>query len=592
MLAYYPLLSLHAPLATLDPDTRLRFVRKRFVDDVAPLRRWDLLRSLRRDLIFSASQMAYLGYYEDPRAAAAAGYVPFSRRPEAREASVTPAPRLDCLGPRDVEHGDVAADVVIVGSGAAGATLAYELAARGREVLVLERGRHVDPSEFTEDEATQYSALYADGALELSTDFRFAVTQGMCVGGSTVVNNAVCFDIPDPVLARWVDPEGLDSGLDPERLRRSFAHLRRWLPVSDQAAIRLNPGGSKFMQGVRALGLTDPPYDYGVVQANIEDCVGCGYCNIGCSYGKKLSMLDNTLPRAQGDHPGAVRVLAECAAQRIEHDGRRAQAVRATLSDGRTVRIRARTVVVSAGAIHSSVLLKRSRIGGALVGTRLAFNMASPITGDFEEALHSERGLQISHYLEPPGSPGYAVETWYNPVVFQSLVMPGWLEQHTANMARYAHMTCIGTVVGTRGNATVGPARFGGGVTLRYTPAPDDFARIVTGIKLAGRIMLAAGATRVMPLTFAYHEFTTPEELERLDELVHDDSQLWVNSAHPQGGNVLSRRPDRGVVDESFRVHGFENLHVCDASVFPSSITVNPQLTVMALAHYAAEHIA
>ena len=158
-------------------------------------------------------------------------------------------------------------------------------------------------------------------------------------------------------------------------------------------------------------------------------------------------------------------------------------------------------------------------------------------------------------------------------------------------MRRYAHMTCIGTVVGTRGNATVGPARFGGGVSLRYTPAPEDFARALTGIKLAGRIMLAAGATRVMPLTFAYHEFTTPEQLDRLDELVHDDSQLWVNSAHPQGGNVLSRRPDRGVVDPSFRVHGFENLHVCDASVFPSSITVNPQLTVMALAHYAAAHI-
>jgi choline dehydrogenase-like flavoprotein len=54
----------------------------------------------------------------------------------------------------------------------------------------------------------------------------------------------------------------------------------------------------------------------------------------------------------------------------------------------------------------------------------------------------------------------------------------------------------------------------------------------------------------------------------------------------------VSRNSQRGVVDDAFRVHGFSNLHVCDASVFPTAITVNPQLTVMALAHYAAsEHI-
>jgi choline dehydrogenase-like flavoprotein len=54
----------------------------------------------------------------------------------------------------------------------------------------------------------------------------------------------------------------------------------------------------------------------------------------------------------------------------------------------------------------------------------------------------------------------------------------------------------------------------------------------------------------------------------------------------------MSRNPALGVVDERFRVHGYENLYVCDASVFPSSITVNPQLTVMALADYAAARVA
>jgi choline dehydrogenase-like flavoprotein len=92
-----------------------------------------------------------------------------------------------------------------------------------------------------------------------------------------------------------------------------------------------------------------------------------------------------------------------------------------------------------------------------------------------------------------------------------------------------------------------------------------------------------------MPATFKYWELDrrTLDRL-RVGDLVMDGSDISVNTGHPQGGNPISRDPNRGVIDETFRVHGVENLHVCDASVFPTAITVNPQLTVMALAHYAA----
>jgi choline dehydrogenase-like flavoprotein len=94
-----------------------------------------------------------------------------------------------------------------------------------------------------------------------------------------------------------------------------------------------------------------------------------------------------------------------------------------------------------------------------------------------------------------------------------------------------------------------------------------------------------------MPSTFRYHEFETESDLDELDRYVDDRTGISLNSAHPQGGNAISSRREMGVVDQNFRVHGYENLHVCDASVFPSSITVNPQYTVMALAIYAATRI-
>jgi choline dehydrogenase-like flavoprotein len=69
------------------------------------------------------------------------------------------------------------------------------------------------------------------------------------------------------------------------------------------------------------------------------------------------------------------------------------------------------------------------------------------------------------------------------------------------------------------------------------------------------------------------------------------DAGLWTTLIYPIGGNALSSDRDRGVVGADFRVHGHGNLYVCDASVLPASLDVDPQLTIMALAHAAARHI-
>ncbi len=154
-------------------------------------------------------------------------------------------------------------------------------------------------------------------------------------------------------------------------------------------------------------------------------------------------------------------------------------------------------------------------------------------------------------------------------------------------MHRYDHMTSTGVLVGTGRHSRVSLA-LTGGLDIDYKPTEEELGKLIEGLKLAGRIYLAAGAQRVMPTTLRYHEFRSEPELEQLDQLVKDNSDISLGTGHPQGGNAMSRDPQKGVVDPSFRVHGFENLYVCDASVFPSSIGVNPQLTVMALADYAA----
>ncbi|HEV2874446.1 MAG TPA: GMC oxidoreductase, partial [Thermoleophilaceae bacterium] len=315
-------------------------------------------------------------------------------------------------------------------------------------------------------------------------------------------------------------------------------------------------------------------------------------CNIGCPYGTKLSMLDKVLPEGQ-DRFGAenLRILPECRAEKIESRNGRAEAVLARLSDGRKLRVEANTVVVSAGAIASSWLLMQSKIGGSRAGRDVCFNMGSPITADFGEKLDSFDGVQISHFLQPAEGSGFVMETWFNPVVSQALNMPGWLDDHFENMSRFRHLTAAGVLVGTKGTARLRSA-LTGGVDIDYTPAREDVQTLVDALKLLSRIYLRAGALRVMPSTFRFHAFTEESQLDQLDDYVKNSSYLSIGSGHPQGGNALSGEPGKGVVDPSFRVHGFENLFVCDASVFPTATTVNPQLTVMALAEYASPGIA
>ena len=588
-IASYPLLSFKRSWSVMSSSRRRRFVLRR-CEAVARGRGPRAWRSAVRAILTAAKQCVAMAYFSDERATAALGYRPFSQRADSRSLrAAAPEPRLEVMAPVEVGDKPLQTEVAIVGSGAAGAVLAYRLAERGREVLVLERGRHVRPTEFTEDPLEMFGTLYGDGSAQFSRDLALQVLQGMCVGGSTVVNNAVCFDLPDHVLRTWNDPAGSDAGLDEEALRRSLATVREWIGVRSQEEAPLNPGGAMFELGVRRLGLDRPPNRFGVVEANIAGCYGCGYCNLGCAYGKKLSMLDTVLPSGQARFGRRLRILSEAMVLRVDARRGRARELLCRLGDGRRLRVEAETVILAAGALHSSLILQRSRLGGRRVGCGFSFNVAAAALGDFAEPVDGYAGLQMSHHLTPPPSAGFILESLSLPPLTQAMVTPGWVQRYGLNVARYRHLACVGALVGTRPSPQrLRRRRLGGTPSFSFEATRSEVARMMEGIKLAASIFLAAGARRVVPPTFEDIELRTPRDVARLGEAVTRGEQLLLASSHPQGGNAISRDPDRGVVDAHFRVHGLSNLHVCDASVFPTSTGVNPQLTVMALANHAA----
>lgn len=593
----YPLLSLHPLLSLMLPNARLIFLKKRFLSDVefAMLPQW--YKQYVQAAIRMSKQLCYMGYYSDSRVYGDIGYVTFENRKDFEERKQelpinhSLAAKLEVMNEADIKEAEIIADVVIVGSGAAASILANQLIMLGRKVLLVERGDLELPATFNANEVDMVSRLYADGALQLSRDFRFQVFQGNCVGGSTVVNNAVCFNTPDHVLEKWVNEMGID--LDLVRYHESMTEVYKMMHVSHTPVMtldkNLNPGGHLFTDAAAKQGYTLPDLDS--VMANIAGCIGCGYCNIGCKYGKKLSMLDTILPQTQTSYPNSLRIITGCEVVSFNKSGNSIVSITGKFKSGRKITIKGKTFVSSAGAISSSILLLKSKLGLPNVGKRLAFNMGSQITAVYNQPVNSYDGLQISHFLKTEDR-RFVMETWYNPPMFQSTAMPGWFEQHFYNMQRYAKMACTGVLVGTASNAEVKVAGLFGR-DISYVPTEDDFDSLLDGLEKAAEIYLSDGAVSVMPNTFNFYEYKTVSDLKlNFRKDIKSSVDISTGSGHPQGGNVMSKDAATGVVDKNFKVFGYKNLYVCDASVFPTSVGVNPQITVMSLAHYAAPLIA
>jgi choline dehydrogenase-like flavoprotein len=551
-----------------------------------------------RPLLISALQIVFVGLYGDEGSHTLIGFTPFDRLHPER---LSPPPPVRARLPVRKAEPTIDADVCVIGSGAGGAVVAHGLAARGRSVLVLERGPYHPPDTFTNREIEMLGRLYHESGLQFSMDFEMHIIQGSCVGGSTTVNNGICLrlnGVPEgeAILDEW---EARGARVARDELFRSYDEVAAVIQPALVPASRMNPGAKLLEAGYRAWEAATGTHllaDRFLV--NFKDCLGSGYCNIGCKYDRKLSMLASYLPLAAGT--GRMEILPDCQAWQIRLSGDKASEVLCRRAGGpkpKTLRIRAKTIIVSCGAIGSSLLLRRSGIENPNIGKAISFNAGSLIhaefnPSDYPDGVNSFDGIQMCNFIRAKNAEFY-IESIYNPPMAHALSVPGWLDDHFGNMRAYRYFATAGVIVRTQPTGRLVPNLLLGD----YSTAFDldggdgkDWKNLIAGMKLASELWLSAGAKRVLPATSRLIELRSVADLEKLDHLTPKD--LFHGSSHPQGGNAMSDDTERGVVDGSFRVKDsvrgtIKNLHVCDASVFPTSIGINPQWTVMAVADYA-----
>ncbi len=493
-------------------------------------------------------------------------------------------------------------DYLIVGSGAGGAVAAYRLACKTgvdpERVLVVERGPRFSPlQDFNDDEMEMVRKLYKEGGLQQTRRFDLIVLQGECVGGTTVINNAVCFPMPDQIRQMWQE----EYDLDLSSLEEEYKRIADEIEIEELSDDGINQRvKEKFLQGVRAYNQSLQKNEKLVEQklkTNSRNEYGDGLWNIGNKRMRKRSMLETYIPWAEAR---GVQVISETSAVRFLKDGRRATSVLLRSDLGNTKRVAVRkAVIVAGGVIASSHFLMRSGVVG-MVGQGMSCNFAFPVALEFPDHLDAFDGVQITLGALDPNIRA-VFETYFNPPGSFAISLPFYFDRLHNTMNAYRRMVNFGALVGSEPNGRVElKQNWIDGRSFDWSLGQRDTEHIKYALSTLVELGKFAGAVRaVLPLEPGIDLPLTSDDIGKFQNALRSyplrQKDLRLTTAHPQGGNRMigerSRHRRTRVVNGDFRVEGFDNVLVADASLFPTGITINPQWTIMAMSSMASEFV-
>jgi len=460
------------------------------------------------------------------------------------------------------EHLD--ADVCVVGAGAGGAVVAAELAEGGARVVVLDQGPRHDPDDFTARPPEMLARLYRDGGQTATLGAPpIVLPLGSGLGGTTLVNSGTCFRTPAHVLERWAGEYGLE--LDEATLRPCFERVEQALSVAEVSPELAGANAAVARRGAERLG-----WSHGYLRRNARGCVGSGVCVFGCPTSAKQHTGITYIPRAEA---AGAQIVTGAEVRELRVEGGRARGVDARLSDGRRLQVRAPTVVVACGTIHTPLLLARSGIPDASGqrGRNLALHPATAAFALMDDVVDMARGVPQSFYVDEFAAEGIMFEGVAGPPAYAAMSLPLSGDAHARAMADYRRLAQFGLMVSDSSRGRV--SAVAGRPVIRYDLCDEDLAKFRSGLARMRELFEAAGAREVyLPLPAG----VSPERARARD--------LTLMAFHPLGTARADARCSHGVTDGDLALHGVSGLHVADGSVVPSALGVNPQLTIMALA--------
>ena len=500
-------------------------------------------------------------------------------------------PRLAPIAIDEDTH--ISCDVVIIGSGPGGSTVASHLARAGLDVLIVEKGGYCSDADFHHYESASMRDLYLYGATLATQDGGVRVIAGSTLGGGAVVNYTISFETPPKVREQWARISGIDafvSGEFEESLNEAAARLN---VNRDSSALNQR---ERFMEeGLKSLG-----WHIDQMPRSVKNCTQdeqCGYCGFGCRVGAKQ----------------APRVYLEEAAENGARIITRADVTKVSIRDGRASGIVGRSgrhrftidarkaVAVAAGAIETPALLLRSGLSGE-VGKHLHLHPGYGVWGVFDEEARPWEGVQMSRYSDEIRH----VDEGYGPI-FESVPMhPGvfstalpWTSatEHYERMGDYRHTSLIAALPRdrTEGRITIDKK---GAPVIDYTLNPDDERRLIEAAIKGAKVFEEAGARTIRSTHTFLNEYNpgTRGGHEGWVDTIRSSGIKPANSIlgsfHQMGSTRMGVDPATSAVDANNESHEVKGLYVTDSSNFPDASGVNPMLSVFGIANRAGKLLA
>jgi choline dehydrogenase-like flavoprotein len=482
------------------------------------------------------------------------------------------------------------ADVVVVGTGAGGAVVGAELAEAGHSVVFVEEGSHHATSSFNPYITESVPRLYRDAtATVIRGRPPIPYLEGRCVGGSTVINGGMAWRAPDRILDGWVKRSGT-TDLSPQSLASAFERVEKRVHASPQLDLSQGADNRLMAEGAARLG-----WRYLENHRNQDRCVGSNNCVFGCPTGAKQSTLVSYMPRALA---AGARVLTEVRVDRVCSAGGRAVGVEGVSLDQRTrrverrVAVRARAVVIACGAVQTPLLLLRHGLGrpSRQLGRNFLCHPNAKVLGVFPFDVRGWQGVSQAGQIREFDAEGI--------LLAENMVAPGALASHLPFhgaeawelMRDYNRIVVSGVLVEDSTTGVVKQAPFGLGGP-HYDITAYDHQRFLKGVSLIAQLHFEMGAERVI-LPFAHEcQARSMDDVRRITERVRSPKALALFTVHLMGTARMGARREDSVVDPGGQLWDLPGCYVADASLFPTAIGVNPQITIMALATRVAERM-
>jgi choline dehydrogenase-like flavoprotein len=467
-------------------------------------------------------------------------------------------------------------DVVVVGSGAGGGVVAGELAERGRSVLLLECGPHLTAADFSRWEAKATHDLFWPMRFALidgGAGGAVALLGGRCVGGSTTINTKVALRGHARDLAKWHAASGLTGAggapFGPKDLEPHYDRVEARLGVRER---------NDWPRSVRTVA---PAFrELGAELESVRsytdgNCMRCGSCLQGCPTNAGKSTLNTYIHDAWA--AGQLELRAGMRVERVVIEDGEASGVEYTDGRGELTRVDAGVVVVAGGTLNTPQLLLRSGLpdspSSRLVGRNLGFHPARLVYGLFDEPQDTHMVYPITahamaHQHDEDG--GFVVEatTIQDPIAFATTLEdengPLWGEPLAEAVRQFRRWIGVLVMANDENNGSVALDENGGEAFAAAFNSREQ-QRIDDALDFSRAVLTTAGATSVR----------------------------WTGlfTTHVQGTCRMGSDPARSVVDADAQSWDVRRLYVGDGSLVPHTLSVNPSLTIMALASRLAGHL-